>query len=105
MSFRILENSASTKDYEFATFAAATTFFESESEDLGPMNLLPRVQSIFSPLSFVLNVTTSQAGAYFDPDISFGTMLPVPLRGDWNRDVHVNAADILAMLAALCGFE
>ena len=28
-------------------------------------------------------------------------MLPVPLRGDWNRDVHVNAADILAMLAAL----
>ena len=67
VSFRILENGATTKDYEFATFAAATTFFESESEDLGPINLLPRMQSIFSPLSFVLNVTTSQAGAYFDP--------------------------------------
>jgi hypothetical protein len=99
--FRILENGATTKDYEFATFAAATTFFASESEDLGPIIQLPRVQSIFTPLSFVLNVTTSQAGAYFDPDISFGTMLPFPLRGDFNRDGHVNATDILAMLAAL----
>jgi hypothetical protein len=68
VQFQIIDNGIELVDQNFATFVAADAYFNSLGLALGQLNGGVQGGSNVS-LDFILDVTTTQAGAAFDPDI------------------------------------
>ena len=88
-----------TQTFTNPTASQLNSYFDDHTLDLGNYSGVSGNLN----LDFILNLTTSTVGAAFNTDLLFGnsTLAAGPLLGDFNRDGHVTAADIPAMLSAL----
>ena len=101
LRFRIQRNSTILVDQTLTTNSAFLNYFQNTVFNLGSQNA--GLNGANLDVKFLFDLTGTHPGAGIGVQFLVGNSSSAPnsVRGDFNRDGHVNAADIPAMLTAL----